>query len=257
MAIDEYGALDIHDITPSNFYNQLAKAEDINEVKRLHDMAAALEKYARSINMTIEEINRASEARIWSEYKAGKILLEMERSPGIRTDLTYTHDVKRFKHQIEELGINRMAAHRWQLLARLPEDELRNFINKTRATDRLTSAAALREARQFNSHLKQWDQPKLDRNDFDGMSDGLFLAVLCNAIRDSASGEYGDEPKEWILQGLVQEDEPGDCKIFCEKYGLPFDTICDWVLSGCSTKPTHEVLIDMITDRYEAIKEGG
>jgi hypothetical protein len=253
----ESDAHDLLDISPSNFYRELDKAQDVKEIKRLRDMASAVLQYAKSIKMSLEYQNKAAEAKIWAEYKAGKLLLNMNKMDGgdamrklFGTNLDYTMEPSSLK----DIGIDKHQSMRWQQLARLPEDKLREWISETKEKKELTSSAALQLARDFGNEKLPWDQPVLTREDLLGMKSDLFLAVLCQTIMDCAENRYGDEPKEWILEGLIEDDDPGDCKIFCERFGIPFNTLCDWVLSGCSTKPTHEVLIDMIKQRYEGAK---
>src|SRR5512137_1890033 len=126
--VDASDVHDLLDISPSNFYIQLDRAQDIAEVKRLRDIASAVENYAQSIKLNTDEINKAAEARIWAEYKAGKLLSDIPRAQGMRSDLTLPMALKKFEGILVELKINRGVAYQWMKLSQIPEENLRNFI---------------------------------------------------------------------------------------------------------------------------------
>ena len=68
---------------------------------------------------------RAIEIRIWAERRCGKLLAEMVRAQGKRSDLVTSPQAgaKSFKDQRNEYGISRTQAYRWQKLAAVPEEE--------------------------------------------------------------------------------------------------------------------------------------
>jgi len=98
-------------------------AFEVDEVKDIRDKAMALEAYSRQARNTEAE-RRACEIRLRAERKAGSLLSGMERTPGRRSDLgTSPHDGARsFTEQLDEHGIGKRQAERWQQLAAVPEE---------------------------------------------------------------------------------------------------------------------------------------
>jgi len=244
---------------PEDFYRALESAEYIGEVKRLRDLAAAAQQYAKTARLGLDKQNIAAEAKIRAEYKAGQMLSQMPKMDGgdaKRKSLGLDFTMKASSYK--EMGIEENEAVRWQRMARLQEAILNAYIQGVKdGRAELTSIGVLRLAKEKENVKMPWDKPHFNKgdSDVDGCWDDLAFATICNAIRDCTNRDYGDEPKEWILEGSFGNDPDGDCKSFFLKYELPYEMVCDWVKEGCDTKPLHERMIEILNKRYSNSKE--
>ena len=109
-------------------YDEMCRAIDqafeVDEVKDIRDKAMAFEAYCKQARNTEAE-RRACEIRLRAERKAGALLAEKERAQGRRSDLQTSSNggAKSFKEQLDEHGISKRSAERWQQLAAVSEDE--------------------------------------------------------------------------------------------------------------------------------------
>ena len=134
----------------------IADCYAVDEVKDIRDKAMAFEQYARQARNTEAE-RRACEIRLRAERKAGKLLQEMEKAQGRRTDLvaacdqvadsatpknrsSCTVDFDEPK-TLNELGISKTQSSRWQRLATVPEDKFEEALADPR--ERPTTAGIL------------------------------------------------------------------------------------------------------------------
>ena len=100
----------------------LAKATTVAEVKDLRDKAEAMRAYARNVNAGLEAQNRCAEWKIRCERKGGQMLIDMAERGERRSrggGHAKSHDVT----LLADLGIEKMQASRWMLLARMDEAE--------------------------------------------------------------------------------------------------------------------------------------
>ena len=126
----------------------LTEATTVVEVKGLHDKAEAMRAYAKNVNAGLEAQNRCAEWKIHCERKGGEMLIGMaereERHPE-RGDRRGFQDATR----LEDLGIEKTQSHRWQLLARMDEDEFEAELAACiDAGNELTSALMYRSAKR-------------------------------------------------------------------------------------------------------------
>jgi hypothetical protein len=99
------------------------RAFDVDEVKDIHDKAVALEAYFRQAKNPEPE-RRACEIRLRAERKAGRLLGEMKKVPGARTDLAQPlGEVSEFGRTLEANQISRQTSTRWQQLAAVPDED--------------------------------------------------------------------------------------------------------------------------------------
>jgi hypothetical protein len=108
----------------------LAAAHRVDEVKKIHDKATALLAYAKQAgDLTLQ--NQAAEIRILSERRAGQLLVEMAKNPGVRGEGRPRQDGSRIRlskgttaypPKLEDLGITRDQSSKWQRMARLIDD---------------------------------------------------------------------------------------------------------------------------------------
>jgi len=86
----------------------------VDEVKEIHDKALALECYARQA-MNIEAERQAAEIRIRAERHAGRLMRDLQRKPGQRTDRTSRNGVGKssYRETLEKTGLDERTAQRW------------------------------------------------------------------------------------------------------------------------------------------------
>ena len=144
----------------STAYQELMLARDVDEVKAVRDKAAALQLYARQQGESLEMQNAIAEIKLRAERRAGELLAELERDKGGRpknssqTDTSFSE----YTNAIENAGIARATAHRWQEIAGIPEEKFEQHIAEKKSRgDELTSAGMLRLAK--NTTVTYQNQP--------------------------------------------------------------------------------------------------
>ena len=100
---------------------ELAIATDIDEVKEIRDKAEALRQYVKQQGATLEMQNQCAEIKIRAERRAGELLGEQEKNPGVRMrgpNIVLGPETP----TLADLGITYMQSHRWQAEASVPEE---------------------------------------------------------------------------------------------------------------------------------------
>jgi hypothetical protein len=127
-----------------NARRTLATAQNLDEIKLIHDQAEAVRQYAKSAALGLEVQNWAAEVKLLSERRAGELLAGLELPGGNRKSATGK------KPSLADLGISPKQSHRWQLVASLPEDRFQEYVADTiRQNQELTLAGLLRLARSY------------------------------------------------------------------------------------------------------------
>jgi hypothetical protein len=119
----------------------LAEAKSLDEVKHIMDIAEAARTYARAAKLGLDAYNHAAEVKARAERKAGEFLSQLERSKGGRPNNS-SQDVTSYSEYgevLEENGINRMAAHRWQQVAEMPEEVFETHLEEMRGERPITT----------------------------------------------------------------------------------------------------------------------
>jgi hypothetical protein len=220
-----------------NATRMLAEIKSVDDAMHLIDLAEAARVYAKQVKLGLEAQNHATEIKIRAQRRAGEILLEMEKAT--RNQYT-TGKVARFESQTEQIptyadiGIAKYDAHTWQTIAKVPEDEFSNFIERVKTEEKeLSTAATYREARKILQPEPAQPKPK----DWTEISADLAFAQICNAIE-----EYDHE---WLLSE--------DCIFFFETLNLPYTRIRSWAKDKCEPKfvPMHEIQINLLKSEYK------
>lgn len=151
----------------------LARAQDIYAVLEIRDVAKAAATLAEAKGAG-EAANEAKEVQLRAERKAGAFLKTLERGGGgdRRSDQFQMSQPETFESDyaatIDNVGISRPTAHRWQKIADVPDEEFDRFVIETReAGNELTQAAALKLADKkggtphvsHNSGNNEWYTP--------------------------------------------------------------------------------------------------
>jgi N6-adenosine-specific RNA methylase IME4 len=126
----------------------LAEAKTMDDILHIRDIAEAARVYARAAKLGLENQNEAAEVKIRAERKAGEMLAQMPMQHGARPADMGLQDVT----PLSDLGIEKIQSHRWQEIARLPEDVFEEHITETKAEGKeLTTAGLVRVAKFENA----------------------------------------------------------------------------------------------------------
>jgi len=128
-----------------NASRALAEAKTFEEIKKVHDIAAAAETYAKAANLGLEPQNHAAEIRLRAARKAGWFLGKLKRNIG--GDRKSTPDVGRrseYAQVLERTGTTRQDASRWQTIAEAKEELFEHLMAEAKeAANELTTAGLL------------------------------------------------------------------------------------------------------------------
>lgn len=119
--------------------NALASVKTLPQAKDLAGRAKALQTYAKSSGQSLEVLNKVAEMKLRAEREAGKILLAMEKK-------TNQHGAKNASLlALEDIGITRMQASRWQSVARVQEEDFVQYCARQRESgEEITQAGCIR-----------------------------------------------------------------------------------------------------------------
>jgi len=125
----------------------LAECKSFDEVKEIHDKAAAVKVYQRQIGAAMEAQQDAAEIVVRATRRMGEMLREMPKNEGAKG--IGTSAVAGSNHTpaptLADLGIEKTEAHRARRLAEVPEARIDSYIAKCREDDKpATKAGALR-----------------------------------------------------------------------------------------------------------------
>ena len=109
----------------------IAQAKEVDEVKEIHDKAAAIKAYARQVNDRQMELD-ASEIRLRAERRLGEMLREQKEAVGMNRGAsaggvkessrgTYT-EPRDTTPTLAEVGIDKKLSSRAQSIAAIPEN---------------------------------------------------------------------------------------------------------------------------------------
>lgn len=115
--------------------NMLASADTIVDILDVRDRARAIEELAKIAGATWEVEQRATIVRLKAERKAGAWLAEhVPHNGGRPSNGTVV---------LDDLGVTKSQSHRWQMIAKVPEDRFVGWIDDHMAKGHDLSAAGL------------------------------------------------------------------------------------------------------------------
>lgn len=153
----------------------LMEAKSLEEVKDIRDKIAAIEGYYRQQKASLDVIAHATILKVRAEHKLGTLLKEMPKNRGSEAQLisrgiiggNITLPPINEPPTYEEIGINKMAASRWQQLAEIPCEELEERIKEAAAEGiRLSVSRAVKEIHKEQQPSLQ-ETPPLPPGTFD------------------------------------------------------------------------------------------
>jgi len=141
----------------------IAECHRVDEVKEIRDKARALEVYAKQAKNTDAE-RKAADIRLRAERRAGELLSELARAtpqtanPSGVSREPMSNDATRveqsdYSRALEETGISRQTAHRFQQLAAVPQATFEQALADP--IQHPSAARILREARDVEAQSVQ------------------------------------------------------------------------------------------------------
>lgn len=101
----------------------IAECHRIDEIKQIHNQAAAFEAASR-IAMNTDAERQAVEIRIRAERRAGELMREMQKTPpekAAKKSPATAAGESEYRQSIKSAGIPERTAQRWQNLAEVPK----------------------------------------------------------------------------------------------------------------------------------------
>jgi hypothetical protein len=128
---------------------RLAKANDVDQIKRIWCQAEAIRLEARLLATDPKLLRLAVELRLHAERKLGKVLTAMQLQGGDRKSPEFD-ELAGSKLQV--LGVSKTQSSRWQRAASVPENRFRQYLRDAATQARLpTSAGLLKLARELSA----------------------------------------------------------------------------------------------------------
>lgn len=185
----------LHLLESARFYIQESKTLD--EVVRIGDALKIFEEYCRRYLRSTQDANSAAAMRIRAAAHAGRLMTDVPRENGKRTDLTSFTPGTKFQETLERIKVRPTTAYKWQKLAEIPPDELDLFLNELQkdVNAEVNLAAALEFWR------KHYGPPPIVQEPVDGIPDGAPEPP----DDDEVDGEYGMSNYGSSMQQLLDE----------------------------------------------------
>jgi hypothetical protein len=123
-----------------NVQKQLARVATVDEAKGIRDRAEALRVYVKQTQRGLEAQNHCAYVKILAERRAGELLAHLKREPGKRNG-----EETSFQRALRLAIVAGPTAHRWQIMAQVPERVIQKLRDRADAQGmELTSAAVYR-----------------------------------------------------------------------------------------------------------------
>ena len=131
----------------------LAEAQSLDEVVDLRDKAAALGAYLKRRDGAEEAAGHALEIRVRAERKTGEMLRARKKHPGGRPN--WLQPATSLPATLEELGVEKTQALRWQRIASIPEEKFESEIQERTLAGDLSTSQMVRFARDVKTEAKR------------------------------------------------------------------------------------------------------
>lgn len=135
----------------------LAEVRTIDDAKDLINLAEAARVYAQQVKLGLEAQNHAAEIKLRAQRRAGEILDSMEKAKGGQPyqEKNSTGYSLQPVETYADMGIDKVDAHRWQTIAKIPVQEFEKQLEQTKADGgELTTAGMYREGLHFRAANK-------------------------------------------------------------------------------------------------------
>lgn len=119
----------------------ITEAYDVAELLQHKSHAEAIKFYYSKIKLDKNIANNASASNIRSQAKIGELLAQLPKNGGGNPN--WLHDVTSSEPTYEEMGIDKVIAHRYQTIARVPAEDREDFIHEALTNEREVTAAGM------------------------------------------------------------------------------------------------------------------
>lgn len=193
------------------FIQALTEAKTIPEVKNLADQADLFRQWLKKQHVGRQAQNTGAEMCLRAQRKLGEMLenTEARQKPGEYQKL---HEATfALKPSLSDLGIEKTASHRWQQLAKIPEEEFLEFLTSFYEAEQEITTAAF-----FRFHYKKIIQPLTEEIP---LPEGVFSVIACDppwqygAPHNPESHRVGAKYREMNFEQLAALEIPAaeDC----------------------------------------------
>jgi hypothetical protein len=167
--------------------NAIGEAQNVDEVKEIHDVMVACEKYARQAQNYDAEL-RAMDVRVRASVRAGLLIAQMAKNGDRRQkgkSHVAAHDMRKTP-TLKDLGITRDQASQWQQLAGIKAEEIEKHLPL--ATGKKTSERKI---------IEETRPPKPKPNPVDARISALNVLALriwgtCLHVEELHGGESAE-----------------------------------------------------------------
>lgn len=233
----------------------IAEAKSVDEVKKIHDVAAAMKAYAKQANDRQMEVD-ASEIRIRAERRLGEMIRTQKETVGLndggRPRKTPTVE-EGVIPPLADVGIDYKLSSRAQSIAAIPEDEFEETLAEHREEQQAVTAKTMETLARKGAHVmhnsgdNEWYTPKpyieAARAVMGGIDTDPASHEEANKIVNA--GEYFTVEDDGLIQewcGRVWLNPPYEGKLIVQF----MDKLAESVKSGATTEAT--VLVNNATE---------
>jgi hypothetical protein len=168
----------------------IEQCHSVDEVKRIHNNAAAFAAAAKIANNTDAE-RKAVEIRVRAERHAGKLLADMQRTPRQESGraggqgTATTAGPSTYRQSIQRARIPERTAQRWQELAAVPRERFEAHMQSEEMPSARAIVASARERPQVSREaLWLWGHVReFERNGMVDADPSTLLAEMTPAMR--------------------------------------------------------------------------
>lgn len=175
----------------------LEKANTVQDVKRVSDIASAAKVYAQRAHASRDTVNQAAEIQLRAERKLGGFLSVMVKNKGGWSRRNHKSCPSQEEGQdptLKELGISEKESFTAQNLSRIPEDRFEKALEFTKSTGNRLSRGGLLKA---NSEPQKRPAPRIHME----LEGGEYVTDL-NLLKGRHFGcIYADPPWSYSNQG--------------------------------------------------------
>ena len=178
--------------------NALATATSIPDILDIRDKAKAIEEYIKASSKSLALQNKAAEIKFRAERKAGELLREMEKAKHRHSTADTMSAVK-----LADIGISHKQSSRWQLGAKLPEEDFELLVSVCNTNSReLTQTLLLSAARKLDKPKQEIKKTKVTEKE-----KTLSLVASVRVAISELVEAFGDSRMDLLIRVLRSELE--------------------------------------------------